>query len=47
MPSFLKSCQDIWSMPAENVVNEISLPFLALYLTVCTVSGLRPILTHS
>jgi hypothetical protein len=39
IPTFLKQCNDIWSLPSDMVVHEIALPFLAIYLTVCTVSS--------
>lgn len=38
IPTFLQSCADLWALPRENIVNEISLPWLSLYLAVCTVS---------
>ena len=38
VPTFMQSCQDLWAVPTEEVVHEISMPFLALYMVVCTVS---------
>jgi hypothetical protein len=46
IPTFLRSCEDLWALPVENVVYEISLPFLALYLVVCTVSMITRFLSH-
>lgn len=38
VPTFLRQCNDLHSLPPERVTQEIALPFLALYFTVCTVS---------
>ncbi|KAK8847674.1 hypothetical protein IAR55_005533 [Kwoniella newhampshirensis] len=37
VPTFLRQCNDLWSMPSERVTQDIALPFLALYFTVCTL----------
>jgi hypothetical protein len=37
IPSFLRQCNDLWNLPTERVVDEIAMPFIALYVTVCTV----------
>lgn len=38
VPTFLSQCRDLWSLPQERVVYEISMPFIAIYLVVITVS---------
>jgi hypothetical protein len=38
IPTFLRQCADLWALPHELVVQEIALPFVGLYFTVCTVS---------
>jgi hypothetical protein len=43
IPTFLRSCGDLWALPPDQVVHEISLPFIALYLTVCMVSSPLPL----
>ncbi|GMK56923.1 hypothetical protein CspeluHIS016_0307630 [Cutaneotrichosporon spelunceum] len=37
VPTFLSQCRDLWSLPQERVVYEISMPFLAIYLVVITL----------
>lgn len=37
VPTFLRQCNDLHSLPPERVTQEIALPFLALYFTVCTL----------
>jgi hypothetical protein len=37
IPSFLRQCNDLWKLPPERVIDEIAMPFIALYVTVCTV----------
>ncbi|WVQ69581.1 uncharacterized protein L199_007801 [Kwoniella botswanensis] len=37
VPTFLRQCNDLWSLPSERVAHDIALPFLGLYLTVCTL----------
>nr|XP_018265162.1 nuclear protein [Kwoniella dejecticola CBS 10117]OBR87320.1 nuclear protein [Kwoniella dejecticola CBS 10117] len=37
VPTFLRQCNDLWCLPPERVTHEIALPFLGLYLTVCTL----------
>jgi hypothetical protein len=39
VPTFLSQCRDLWALPQERVVYEISMPFLAIYLVVITVSA--------
>jgi hypothetical protein len=39
VPSFLRQCNDLWALPAEKVVEDIAMPFVSLYMTVCTVSS--------
>lgn len=38
VPTFLSQCRDLWALPQNRVVHEISMPFLAIYLVVITVS---------
>ena len=38
VPTFMRQCNDLWSMPTEMVVHELALPFIALYFTTCAVS---------
>nr|XP_019008195.1 nuclear protein [Kwoniella pini CBS 10737]OCF46976.1 nuclear protein [Kwoniella pini CBS 10737] len=37
VPTFLRQCNDLWCLPPERVTHEIAMPFLGLYLTVCTL----------
>ncbi|ORY21258.1 hypothetical protein BCR39DRAFT_569954 [Naematelia encephala] len=37
VPTFMRQCNDLWALPTDLVVHEISLPFVALYFTVCTL----------
>ncbi|WVQ80090.1 hypothetical protein IAT38_002191 [Cryptococcus sp. DSM 104549] len=37
VPTFLRQCNDLHSLPPERVTEEIALPFIALYFTVCTL----------
>ncbi|TXT08180.1 uncharacterized protein COLE_05104 [Cutaneotrichosporon oleaginosum] len=37
VPTFLSQCRDLWALPQERVVYEISMPFLAIYLVVITL----------
>lgn len=39
-PTLLSQCRDLWSLPRERVVQEISMPFMAVYFVVITVSTL-------
>ncbi|WRT64492.1 uncharacterized protein IL334_001424 [Kwoniella shivajii] len=37
VPTFLRQCNDLWCLPSDRIPHEIALPFLGLYLTVCTL----------
>nr|ODN88678.1 nuclear protein [Cryptococcus depauperatus CBS 7841] len=37
VPTFLRQCNDLHSLPPDRVTQEIALPFIALYFTVCTL----------
>ncbi|BEI90346.1 uncharacterized protein CcaverHIS019_0304160 [Cutaneotrichosporon cavernicola] len=41
VPTFLSQCRDLWALPQDRVVYEISMPFLAIYLVVITQLGLH------
>ena len=49
IPTFMRQCNDLWAIPRDEVVNKIALPFLGLYLAVCTVhiSSLKLSLAHT
>jgi hypothetical protein len=38
VPTFLSQCRDLWALPRERVIYEISMPFMAVYFVVITVS---------
>ncbi|WVQ77583.1 hypothetical protein IAR50_007271 [Cryptococcus sp. DSM 104548] len=37
VPTFLRQCNDLHNLPPDKVTQEIALPFLGLYFTVCTL----------
>lgn len=37
VPTFLSQCRDLWALPPDRVVYEISTPFLAVYFVVITL----------
>ncbi|KAL1407004.1 hypothetical protein Q8F55_006417 [Vanrija albida] len=36
-PTLLSQCRDLWALPRERVVHEISMPFMAVYFVVITL----------
>ena len=41
VPTFIKQCQELWSLSQENIVQEVHTPFLGLYFIVMCVSARR------
>ncbi|EIW71088.1 hypothetical protein TREMEDRAFT_11544, partial [Tremella mesenterica DSM 1558] len=37
VPTFLKQCSDLWAVPRDRISEEISLPFIALYICACSL----------